>query len=107
MVRSEASVTEEWAEAGLEGVRPAEEPDRAASVVDHQEGKERQESEKAWTSLKFGTAFRPGCMDLAGQPRTDSTISHQRMALPNPEASSRRLEPTPSAIHCEVRKVRW
>jgi hypothetical protein len=101
------SVTEEWAEAVLEGARPAEGPDRAVSVVDHREGKEYQESEKAWTSLKFGTAFGPGCMDLAAQPRAGSAIPHQRMALPNPEASSRRLEPTPSAIHCEARKVRW
>jgi hypothetical protein len=69
MARSEApdwaSVMEEWAEVALEGARPAEGPDPEVSVVDHREGKEHRESEKAWTSLKFGTAFEPGCMDLA------------------------------------------
>ncbi len=67
MARSEALVTEERAEAGLEGAQPVEGPDRAVSVVDHQEGKEHQESEKAWTSLKFGTAFGTGCMDLGSK----------------------------------------
>jgi hypothetical protein len=58
-------VTEEWAEAGQEGARPAEGPDPEVSVVDHREGKEHRESEKAWTSLKFGTAFGSGSMDQA------------------------------------------